>query len=134
MAERTDAFHLLFVCTGNICRSPMAAAVFRARVEEAGLDAVIEVDSAGTGGWFEGEEADGRTVDVLLRSGYACGHTARQFREEWFAEVARSRQIPMERLGTSEEVARAIAFLCSPAAGFITGAQLEISGGTSRHI
>jgi len=57
-----------------------------------------------------------------------------QTREEWFAEVARSRHIPMERLGTSEEVARAIAFLSSPAAGFITGAQLEISGGTSRHI
>src|SRR5262245_21964904 len=57
-----------------------------------------------------------------------------QTREEWFAEVARSRHIPMERLGTSEEVGRAIAFLSSPAAGFITGAQLEISGGTSRHI
>jgi NAD(P)-dependent dehydrogenase (short-subunit alcohol dehydrogenase family) len=58
----------------------------------------------------------------------------RQTREEWFAEVARTKQIPLERLGTSDEVARAIAFLCSPAAGFITGAQLEISGGTSRHI
>jgi NAD(P)-dependent dehydrogenase (short-subunit alcohol dehydrogenase family) len=57
-----------------------------------------------------------------------------QTREEWFAEVARSRHIPMERLGEPDEVARAIAFLCSPAASFITGAQLEISGGTSRHI
>ncbi|HKA79748.1 MAG TPA: SDR family oxidoreductase, partial [Xanthobacteraceae bacterium] len=57
-----------------------------------------------------------------------------QTREEWFADVARTRHIPAERLGTSDEVARAIAFLCSPAAGFITGAQLEISGGTSRHI
>jgi NAD(P)-dependent dehydrogenase (short-subunit alcohol dehydrogenase family) len=57
-----------------------------------------------------------------------------QTREEWFTEVARSRHIPMERLGEADEVARAIAFLCSPAAGFITGAQLEISGGTSRHI
>jgi NAD(P)-dependent dehydrogenase (short-subunit alcohol dehydrogenase family) len=57
-----------------------------------------------------------------------------QTREDWFAEIARSRHIPMERLGTPDEVARAIAFLCSPAAGFITGAQLEISGGTSRHI
>src|SRR5262245_27557983 len=57
-----------------------------------------------------------------------------QTSEEWFADVARTRHIPAERLGTSDEVARAIAFLCSPAAGFITGAQLEISGGTSRHI
>jgi NAD(P)-dependent dehydrogenase (short-subunit alcohol dehydrogenase family) len=57
-----------------------------------------------------------------------------QTREEWFADVARTRHIPLERLGTPDEVARTIAFLCSPAAGFITGAQLEISGGTSRHI
>jgi|SRR5436190_4002016 NAD(P)-dependent dehydrogenase (short-subunit alcohol dehydrogenase family) len=57
-----------------------------------------------------------------------------QTREEWFANVARERHIPLERLGEPDEVARAIAFLCSPVAGFITGAQLEISGGTSRHI
>jgi NAD(P)-dependent dehydrogenase (short-subunit alcohol dehydrogenase family) len=57
-----------------------------------------------------------------------------QTREEWFAEIARTRHIPLERLGEPDEVARAIAFLCSPAASFITGAQLEISGGTSRHM
>jgi NAD(P)-dependent dehydrogenase (short-subunit alcohol dehydrogenase family) len=57
-----------------------------------------------------------------------------QTREEWYAELARTRHIPLERLGEPEEVARAIAFLVSPAAGFITGAQLEISGGVSRHI
>ena len=57
-----------------------------------------------------------------------------QTREQWYAEIARTRHIPLQRLGRPDEVARAIAFLCSPAAGFITGAQLEISGGTSRHI
>ena len=57
-----------------------------------------------------------------------------QTREQWLADVARDKHIPMERLGEPDEVARVIAFLCSPAAGFITGAQLEISGGTSRHI
>jgi NAD(P)-dependent dehydrogenase (short-subunit alcohol dehydrogenase family) len=57
-----------------------------------------------------------------------------QTREEWFADTARTRHIPLERLGTPDEVARTIAFLCSPAAAFITGAHLEISGGTSRHI
>jgi NAD(P)-dependent dehydrogenase (short-subunit alcohol dehydrogenase family) len=57
-----------------------------------------------------------------------------QTRQQWIADVARDKHIPMERLGEPEEVARVIAFLCSPAAGFITGAQLEISGGASRHI
>jgi NAD(P)-dependent dehydrogenase (short-subunit alcohol dehydrogenase family) len=57
-----------------------------------------------------------------------------QTREEWYADIARTRHIPLERLGEPVEVARAVVFLSSPAAGFITGAQLEISGGTSRHI
>src|SRR6266849_2955363 len=75
----------------------------------------------------------------LIESGqwerrFAARNDATQTREDWYAEIARTRHIPMERLGRPDEVARAIAFLCSPAAGFITGAQLEISGGTSRHI
>jgi len=65
---------------------------------------------------------------------FAAREDLAQTREDWYADVARIRHIPMERLGEPDEVARAIAFLCSPAAGFITGAQLEISGGTSRHI
>ncbi|MET9112799.1 low molecular weight protein-tyrosine-phosphatase [Streptomyces longwoodensis] len=77
-------YRVCFVCTGNICRSPMAEAVFRARVAEAGLDGVVEVDSAGTGGWHEGEGADPRTVSVLEEHGYPLAHTARQFRPAWF--------------------------------------------------
>jgi len=57
-----------------------------------------------------------------------------QTREQWYTEVARSRHIPMERLGNPEEVAHAIAFLCSPTVAYITGTQLEISGGVSRHM
>jgi NAD(P)-dependent dehydrogenase (short-subunit alcohol dehydrogenase family) len=57
-----------------------------------------------------------------------------QSRQAWYAEVARSRHIPMERLGDPDEVARAIAFLCSPTVSYITGTQLEISGGVSRHM
>jgi NAD(P)-dependent dehydrogenase (short-subunit alcohol dehydrogenase family) len=65
---------------------------------------------------------------------FAVRENKKETRAEWYAEAARSRQIPLQRLGEPEEVARAIVFLCSPAAAFITGAQLEISGGTSRHI
>ncbi|GGZ23852.1 low molecular weight protein-tyrosine-phosphatase [Streptomyces poonensis] len=80
-------YRVCFVCTGNICRSPMAESVFRARVEEAGLDGLVEIDSAGTDGWHEGEGADPRTVAVLEAHGYAGDHTARQFRPAWFARL-----------------------------------------------
>jgi NAD(P)-dependent dehydrogenase (short-subunit alcohol dehydrogenase family) len=65
---------------------------------------------------------------------FAARKDPAQTREQWYADIARTRHIPMRRLGQPDEVARAVAFLCSPAAGFITGAQLEISGGASRHI
>ncbi|KFG72352.1 low molecular weight protein-tyrosine-phosphatase [Streptomyces mutabilis] len=80
-------YRVCFVCTGNICRSPMAEAVFRARVADAGLDGLVKADSAGTGGWHEGEDADPRTVAVLARNGYGIGHTARQFQPSWFSRL-----------------------------------------------
>ena len=51
---------ILFVCTGNICRSPTAEGVFRKRVNEHNLENKIEVDSAGTGGWHIGSPPDKR--------------------------------------------------------------------------
>ncbi|WP_326589164.1 low molecular weight protein-tyrosine-phosphatase [Streptomyces sp. NBC_01294] len=80
-------YRVCFVCTGNICRSPMAESVFRAHVAQAGLDTLIEVDSAGTGGWHEGDGADPRTVSVLEGAGYEQDHRARQFRSSWFARL-----------------------------------------------
>ncbi|MGW6139027.1 low molecular weight protein-tyrosine-phosphatase [Streptomyces sp. NPDC055140] len=80
-------FRVCFVCTGNICRSPMAESVFRARIHEAGLDGLVEVDSAGTGGWHEGDGADHRTVSVLAAGGYESGHRARQFSASWFSRL-----------------------------------------------
>ncbi|MEU8993515.1 low molecular weight protein-tyrosine-phosphatase [Streptomyces caniferus] len=77
-------FRICFVCTGNICRSPMAESVFRARLAEDGLDGLVEVGSAGTGGWHEGDGADPRTVAVLRAGGYEHVHTARQFHASWF--------------------------------------------------
>lgn len=81
------SYRVCFVCTGNICRSPMAESVFRARIEEAGLDGLVEVDSAGTGGWHEGDGADSRTVAVLEADGYESGHAARQFHASWFSHL-----------------------------------------------
>lgn len=60
-------FRVLFVCTGNICRSPTAHAIFARDVGRAGLAAQIEVDSAGTSAWHAGETADPRTVAAALR-------------------------------------------------------------------
>jgi NAD(P)-dependent dehydrogenase (short-subunit alcohol dehydrogenase family) len=55
-------------------------------------------------------------------------------RADWLASVAKEKGIPLGRLGEPVEAARAIAFLGSPAASYVTGAQLEISGGVSRFI
>jgi len=57
-----------------------------------------------------------------------------QSREDWFAALAASKGIPLGRLGRPEEPAQAIVFLGSPAASYITGASLEVSGGVSRHM
>ncbi|MHA5048046.1 low molecular weight protein-tyrosine-phosphatase [Streptomyces sp. SD15] len=80
-------YRICFVCTGNICRSPMAESVFRARIEGAGLEGLVEVDSAGTGGWHEGDGADARTVAVLEAGGYESSHAARQFHAAWFSRL-----------------------------------------------
>ena len=57
-----------------------------------------------------------------------------QSREAWIAALAKTKHIPWGRLGKPEEIARSIVFLASPAAGYVTGAALEISGGVSRFI
>ncbi len=55
-------------------------------------------------------------------------------KEDWLAALAKSKGIPLARLGHAEEVARAVMFLGSPAASYVTGASLEVSGGVSRYI
>lgn len=59
---------ILFVCLGNICRSPTAHGVFRAMAEAGGLP--VEVDSAGTGGWHAGEPPDPRATAEAAKRGY----------------------------------------------------------------
>ncbi|HVW82246.1 MAG TPA: low molecular weight protein-tyrosine-phosphatase [Mycobacteriales bacterium] len=80
-------YRICFVCLGNICRSPIAEAVMRSMVEQAGLADRIVIDSAGTGDWHAGGPADPRTVDTLRAHGYdGAAHVARQFQTAWFAE------------------------------------------------
>lgn len=70
--------HVSFVCTGNICRSPMAAAVFLEHLRRAGLAERVQVTSAGIGPWHVGEGADPRTEAVLKAHGYPAEHVAAQ--------------------------------------------------------
>ena len=60
---------VLFVCLGNICRSPVAEGVFQQKVTAAGLDADVLVDSAGTGGWHAGAPPDRRMTETAARHG-----------------------------------------------------------------
>ena len=72
---------VLFVCLGNICRSPMAEAVFMHKVRAAGLENEIEADSAGTGHWHVGNPPHQGTRAVLARNGIEYAHQARQIVE-----------------------------------------------------
>jgi protein-tyrosine phosphatase len=79
-ADSGQRFRISFVCTGNICRSPMAEAVLRSIAEQAGLGDRIAIESAATGDWHVGERADHRTLAALERAGYdGTRHRARQF-------------------------------------------------------
>ena len=83
-----EAFRICMVCTGNICRSPMAEVVLRDLVERAGLGGKVVVTSAGTGEWHVGEHADPRTVAALEARGYdGSAHRARQFDASWFDDL-----------------------------------------------
>lgn len=79
MADRP---RVVFVCTGNICRSPIAEKVFRAQLADAGLADAVDVSSAGTGPWHIGEPADPRAAEVLRNAGYSPDHVARQLDPE----------------------------------------------------
>jgi protein-tyrosine phosphatase len=78
MSTSDGQLRVLFVCLGNICRSPSAEAVMRAKVLEAGLQEQIEVDSAGTGDWHVGEPPDPRATKAAGARGLRMQSLARQ--------------------------------------------------------
>ncbi|MCH2140369.1 MAG: low molecular weight phosphotyrosine protein phosphatase [Phycisphaerales bacterium] len=69
---------VLFVCMGNICRSPAAEAVFRQQIESRGLGVHFEADSAGTGAWHAGDGPDARMVTAASARGIRVEGVARQ--------------------------------------------------------
>jgi protein-tyrosine phosphatase len=80
---------ILFVCTGNICRSPTAEGVARHRLAEAGLDARVTVDSAGLEGWHAGDPPDSRAITCAAVRGYDLEpQRARAFEQADFERFA----------------------------------------------
>ena len=77
---------VLFVCLGNICRSPLGEGVLAHRLEEEDLSNRVRVDSAGTGAWHQGEPPDPRSTEVAIRHGITLRGRARRVSGEDFHE------------------------------------------------
>jgi protein-tyrosine phosphatase len=95
---------ILFVCLGNICRSPLAEAAFRAEAERAGL--AVTVDSAGTGDWHSGKAPDRRARATALRHGIdIAAYRARQVTREDFARFTHIFALDPNNLTTLQRLA-----------------------------
>ncbi|MBB2992478.1 protein-tyrosine phosphatase [Mycolicibacterium iranicum] len=81
----SELLHVTFICSGNICRSPMAEKMFAHQISERGLSDVVRVTSAGTGHWHEGEPADRRAGHTLRAHGYPTEHRAAQIGDDHLA-------------------------------------------------
>jgi protein-tyrosine phosphatase len=108
---------LLFVCLGNICRSPTAEGVMRALVREAGLQDRIELDSAGTGGWHVGESPDARATEAAGRRGIVLEGAARKVRPRDFEEfdlilaMDSSNLLDLQRIAPDEQAREKVRLL-----------------------
>jgi protein-tyrosine phosphatase len=103
---------VLFVCLGNICRSPTAEGVMRALVRQAGLEDSIELDSAGTGSWHVGSSPDARATAAARARGIALDGSARQVTRDDFHDfdlvlaMDRSNMRELRRLASPGEEQR----------------------------
>ena len=73
---------ILFVCLGNICRSPLAEAVFKHKIQQKNLGKFIEADSCGTANYHVGDSPDARTIANALKNGVRMNHTGRQLKSD----------------------------------------------------
>jgi protein-tyrosine phosphatase len=129
-------YRICVVCTGNICRSPMAEWLLREALEDAGLADRVVVDSAGTSSEERGNPMDRRTVAALRRRGHVdggwSGHRARRFDRRWFEEIdlvlaadsghARA----LQRLAPSTEDAEKVRLLRSFDPGSVAAGALDM--------
>lgn len=94
---------VLFVCLGNICRSPTAEAVFRQKAEAAGL--TLEIDSAGTENWHHGKQPYGPMQDAARPRGYRMSNlSARQVRPEDFTDFDQIIAMDAQNIADLEDV------------------------------
>ena len=96
---------LCFVCLGNICRSPTAAAVMEHRLRAAGLAGRVAIESAGTGSWHVGEPPDRRAAAEARRRGIPMRNEARQFRPADFDRFDLVLAMDSENAGELERIA-----------------------------
>ena len=119
---------VLMVCLGNICRSPTAEGVFRARLQAAGLDGSIRVDSAGTSNWHVGESPDGRSIRAAAQRRYdLSSQRARQVQDSDFENF--DYILAMDSLNLHELQRR-----CPPVHSHKLGLMLEYGCGTYREV
>jgi protein-tyrosine phosphatase len=81
-AQVSLPLHITFICSGNICRSPMAEKMFAHQIRQRGLSDAVRVTSAGTGSWHAGDAADRRASHVLRQHGYPTAHRAAQIDDD----------------------------------------------------
>lgn len=102
----SSKLHIDFVCTGNICRSPMAEVIVREKLAQEGLVDAVTVTSSGIGGWHVGHKADERARAELAANGYdGEAHRAQQF---GFAQEQADLIVALDTNHVSELVARGV--------------------------
>jgi protein-tyrosine phosphatase len=103
--------HVVFVCSGNICRSPIAEKVFATELERAGLAEGVRVTSAGTGGWHVGDTMDPDARTALAGRGHdgsgPKAHRARQFEPSWLSRYDLILAMDSRNLADLRRMARA---------------------------
>ncbi|MHC4826268.1 MAG: low molecular weight protein-tyrosine-phosphatase [Planctomycetota bacterium] len=118
---RNDPISVLFVCMGNICRSPLAEGLFCHKARGRGVETQFIIDSAGTGGWHVGERPDRRVREVANRHGVNLNGRARQVNSDDFDRfdhlicMADENRRQLEEAGAPDEKLRLL-LECDPAA------------------